>query len=75
MGILVTILLMVMTFKILGFVLKIVGKILGSILGIVFFLAIGGFVVNVIGMALIVFPIVVIVGIIGTIICTATMAV
>ncbi len=63
----ISILLISVLFKFTGFILKICGKILGSILGIVFYIGIGilalvgvGF-----GLAVIVMPVVIIVGVIA----------
>ena len=66
MGILFTILMLVVLFKITGFLLRMVGRLFGSIFGIILFCIFGGFIVKVIGLALIAIPIVIIIGIVST---------
>ena len=63
MSIIVTILLLVLFFKITGFVLKICGAILGAVLSLIGYLILGSLLVTGFGLALIFIPIIMVVGV------------
>lgn len=73
-GIILTVLIMALAFKVFGFVLKICGKLLGGILSVIGYVLIGIFAVAVLGLATFVIPIVIIVGLAATIGCIVAKA-
>lgn len=62
-GILITIGLIILAFKVCGFFLKIFGKILGGIFSIIGYLLIGILAVSVFGIAVAVLPVILVVGV------------
>lgn len=68
---LIVILVMVVLFKVTGFMFRIAGKLLGGILGIIGWLILGGLAISVFGLALFVLPIILIVGIVALIVAAA----
>ncbi len=68
---LIVILVMVVLFKVTGFMFHIAGKLLGGILGIIGWLILGGLAISVFGLALFVLPIILIVGIVALIVAAA----
>ena len=68
---LIVVLVMVVLFKVTGFMFRIAGKLLGGILGIIGWLILGGLAISVFGLALFVLPIILIVGIVALIVAAA----
>lgn len=68
---LIVILVMVVLFKVTGFMFHIAGKLFGGILGIIGWLILGGLAISVFGLALFVLPIILIVGIVALIVAAA----
>ncbi len=64
-SLLIVIVLMVALFKVTVFIFRAAGKLLGGILGIIGWLILGGIAVTIFGFALIVLPIILIVGIVA----------
>ena len=67
----IVIALMVVLFKVTGFIFHIAGKLLGGILGIIGWLILGGIAVTIFGLALFVVPIILIVGIVALFVAAA----
>lgn len=73
-SLLITIAMIVVSLKFVGFLLKVCGKLLGGIFGIIGYLLIGVFAVSVLGLAVMAIPIILIVGIIIVVGFAATKA-
>ena len=71
LSLLIVILVMVVLFKVTGFMFNIAGKLLGGIFGIIGWLILGGLAISVFGLALFVFPIILIVGIVALAVAAA----
>ena len=73
-GVIITILLIGLAFKILGFIFKIFGKLLGCIFGLMGYVIIGILAITILGLAIAAFPVIVVVGIAGIVyLCTRVM--
>ena len=71
LSLLIVILVMVVLFKVTGLLFHIAGKLLAGIFGIIGWLILGGLAISVFGLALFVFPIILIVGIVALAVAAA----